>query len=374
MPVIPQVFPETLYFTVTIDGVGFPYATQGRLAHKTNKSRTFSCSFTGKEALEMCRVGAVVEVNWGRGNLRNLIDDKKFIGLIKSLNPSEKGSFVAFDYTTLLAKSQYIYYKAEDYIGQDLYFAAAGACDIDEDRNSWASRLIDVSRLTRGSGIFITEDMNLFGWKTRLEFIDACFNEMKVLVDDARHPANTIRQWQYAIRTGNIMDFFLPDADNTITYPDITLSIDNNNVIDEKIISSIDTSRLINAITVVSKDDETIYAQLEDMGSQEKYGVISYFLQYPSLDRNELEDVAYKILNQYRDPSITYTVSLTNTDNLDLGDIIKIDMPSLPSSAVKSIIEYDITFANTINARYKIGVPQVSISEYIDRLKQPTDR
>ena len=187
--------------------------------------------------------------------------------------------------------------------------------------------------------IFITEDMNLFGWKTRLEFIDACFNEMKVLVDDARHPANTIRQWQYAIRTGNIMDFFLPDADNTITYPDITLSIDNNNVIDEKIISSIDTSRLINAITVVSKDDETIYAQLEDMGSQEKYGVISYFLQYPSLDRNELEDVAYKILNQYRDPSITYTVSLTNTDNLDLGDIIKIDMPSLPSSAVKRMYD-----------------------------------
>ena len=374
MGLIPQVFPENLYFTVVIDGVSFPYATQGRLAHKTNMSRTFSCSFVGKEALEMCRIGAVVEVNWGRGNLTNLIDDSNFIGLIKNVSPSEKGSFVAFDYTTLLAKSQYIYYKAEDYVGQDLYFAAANACDIDNNRNTLANKLIDVSRLISGSGIFITEGMNLFGWKTRKEFIDACFNEMKVLVDDDRHPANTIKQWQYAIRTGNIMDFFLPDADNIITYPDITLSIDNHNIIDEKIISYIDTSRLINAITVVSKDDETISAQLEDNGSQEKYGVISHFLQYPSLDKNELEDVAYKILNQYKDPSITYSVSLTNSDNLNLGDVVKIDMPSLPSSTVKSIIEYDITFGETINARYKIGVPQVSISEYIDRLKAPTDR
>ena len=374
MPLIPQVFPENLYFTVTIDGVSFPYTTQARLTHKTNMSRTFTCSFVGKEALEMCRIGAVVEVNWGRGNLTNLIDDSNFIGFIKSINPSEKGSFIAFDYTTLLAKSQYTYYKAEDYIGQDLYFAAASACDIDDGRNSWASRIIDVSRLISGSGIFITKDMNLFGWKTRKEFIDACFNEMKVLVDDDRHPTNTIRQWQYAIRTGNVMDFFLPDADNTITHPDITLSIDNNNIIDEKIISYIDTSRLINAITVVSKDDETISAQLEDKGSQEKYGVISYFLLYPSLDKNELEDVAYKILNQYKDPSIIYSVSLTNSDNLDLGDVVKIDMPSLPSTTVKSVIEYDITFGETINGRYKIGVPQVNISEYIDRLKTPTDR
>jgi len=365
MPVIPQVFPETLYFTVTVDGVGFPYATQGKLTHKTNKSRVFACSFVGKEALEMCRVGSIVEVNWGRGNLTNLIDDKKFIGVIKDLRPSEKGSFIAFDYTTFLARSQYTYYKLEDYIGQDLYFAAADACDY---------KGIDTSRLIQGSGIFITENMNLFGWKTRKEFIDACFNEMKVLVDDDRHPANTIKQWQYAIRTGKVMDFFLPDVDNTIPYPDITLSIDNNNIIDEKIISHVDISRLINAVTVASKDDETIYAQLEDAGSQDKHGVISYFLQYPSSDKNELEDVAYKLISQYKNPSMAYSVSLTNSDNLDLGSVIKIDMAALPSSTIKTIIEYDIELGNEVKTRYKIGVPQLSISEYIDRLKAPVDR
>ena len=170
------------------------------------------------------------------------------------------------------------------------------------------------------------------------------------------------------------MDFFLPDEDNIITHPSITLSIDNNNIIDEKILSHIDTTHLINAVTIVSKTDETIFAQLEDMGSQNKYGVIGYFLQYSSLDKNKLEDIAYKIISQYKNPSITYSISLTNSDNIELGDIIKIDMAALPSFSTKTVIEYSIDLGNEIKTRYKIGLPQVSVKEFIDRLKTPIDR
>ena len=81
---------------------------------------------------------------------------------------------------------------------------------------------------------------------------------------------------------------------------------------------------------MVSKNDETIYVQLEDAGSQHRHGVIGNFLQYPSTDKNELEDVAYKVLNRFKDPTISYTVSLSNVDNLDLGDLIAIDVTSLP--------------------------------------------
>jgi len=366
MPVVPgPVFPETLYFSITVDGTSFPYATAGFLRAGVNKARNFTCSFFSKEALEMCSIGSIVEVSFGRGNLSNLIDDKKFIGVIKDLEPNEQGSFIAYDFTTYLATSQFVYYKPQDYIGQDLYFAAANACNY---------KGIDVSRLTQGSGIFITEDMDLFGWKTRKEFVDACFNEMKVLVNDDRHPTNTIRQWQYVIRSGKVMDFFITDEDNTITQPSIVLSLDNENIINENIISSLDSTRLINTITVVSSSDETVYIQLEDKGSQYRYGVRSFFLQYPSLDKNILEEVGYKILNKSKYPTTSYSVSITNVDNLDLGDLIEIDMPALSKNTVKPIIEYEIELSEMMAMRCKVGIPELSIKDYIDILKKPTDR
>ena len=366
MPVIAAVFPETLYFNVTIDGKGFPFALHGKMQHGMNGARSFTCTVAGKEALEMCRLGAIVEVNWGRGNLENLIDDKTFTGIIKDLKPkANMSTFTALDYTTFLAESQYVYYKSEDYIGQDLYFAAANECNY---------KGIDVTRLVQGSGLFITKDMDLFGWKTRKEFIDACFNEMKILVSATSHPTNTIRQWQYAIREGKKMDFFLPDPDRTVNFPYITLSEVKGNILDEAIVSNIDTTRIVNAITVASSKDETIYAQIEDFGSQDKYGVIGKFLSYPSTDKNELEGVAYKVLSRFKEPTVSYTVSLNNQDSLDIGDLIEIDVPALPKATIKTVVGYEVSFGDSLTTRYQIGQPKVSIKEYIDLLKEPIDR
>ena len=83
MPIgVASVFPETLFFSVSVDGVAFPYATSGTLRAGVNSSRNFTCTFKGKEALEMCGIGSIVEVSIGRGNLSNLIDDRKFVGII----------------------------------------------------------------------------------------------------------------------------------------------------------------------------------------------------------------------------------------------------------------------------------------------------
>ena len=366
MPIgVASVFPETLFFSVSVDGVAFPYATSGTLRAGVNSSRNFTCTFKGKEALEMCGIGSIVEVSIGRGNLSNLIDDRKFVGIVKDLEPKENGSFTAYDFTSFLAESQFVLYKKEDYIGEDLYFAAADACNY---------KGIDTSRLTAGSGIFITEDMDLFGWKTRKEFIDACFNEMKVLVNDDRHPTNTILQWKYAIRSNKIMDFFLTDENNTITKPSLQLKIESNNIIDEDIVSSIDSTRLVNAITVVSNTDENVYVQLENLGSQDRHGVKGLFLQQPTLDKNILENVAYRVMNRFSEPTVTFSISITDNDNLDLGDIIQLDVPSLPKLVTKPIIEYEIELSDIMMMRCKIGEPQLTIKEFIDILNKPTDR
>jgi hypothetical protein len=368
MPAPPSpVFPETLYFTVSIDDIPFPYALSGKMQHGVNAARSVTLSFAGSDALELCKLGGILKVSWSRGNLSNLVDDKEFIGVIKSIQPKGTVStLTALDYTTFLAESQYIYYKSQDYIGQDLYFAAADACNY---------KGIDVSRLVQGSGIFVTKDMNLFGWKTRKEFMDACFDEMKVLVNDVHHPTNTIRQWQYAIREGKKMDFFLPDPKNvTLDYTYTSLSEANNNLIEEGLVSKIDTTKLINAITVVSSSSETTYAQLEDSHSQSSYGVTGKFIKYKSANKGELEDVAYKVLNRFKEPTISYTVSLANLDNLDLGDNVKIDMPVLPKSVIETVVGYEVSFGETIATRYVIGQPRLTPQEFIDLLKEPTDR
>ena len=367
MPIVVRaLFPETLYFSITIDGVAFPYATEGSIKHTVNGARAFSCGFAGKEALLHCRLGAVVEVSWGRGNLSNLIDDRKFTGIIKDLKPRTGGSFfTAVDYVTFLAESQYVQYKAEDYIGEDLYYAAARACDY---------KGIDTSRLIGGSGILITKDMDLFGWKTRKEFVDACFDEMKIVVNDERHPNNTIRQWNYAIRSGKRMDFFLPDADNTIPQSHITISEESGNLLEEEVVSQIDTTRLINAITVVSSKDEDIYVKLEDSNSQKTYGIIGKFLSHPSTDKNELEKIGYKVLNRFKEPTVSYSVSLANSDNLDIGDLVTIDVPSLPKAVTKTIVAYEVSLGDTLVTRYDVGQPKVSLKEFVDLVKEPTNR
>ena len=358
-------FPETIYFDITIDGVKLNTAVRASMTHAVNGARTFNCTVTNKEAFTLCRLGAEIEVNVGRGNLSNLIDDKKFIGIIKDIKPKQEIlAFTALDYTTFLAESQYVLYKAQDYIGEDLYFAAARACDY---------KGIDTSKLIQGSGIPITADMKLFGWKTRKEFIDACFEEMTVLVNDDRHPANTIKQWQYGIMNGKTMEFFLPDPHNTINFPVLTVSEENNNLLDENIVSQIDTTRIINAITVVGKDENT-YVQLEDSDSQKKYGVIGKFLTYPTTDKNVLYDVAYKVLNRFKEPTVSYSVSLPNADYIDLGHLLSIDVPTLTKAAVLPVVGYDIAIDDKVSTTFQVGQTKVTVKEYIDLLSKPTDR
>lgn len=358
------VFPETVFFDITIDGINLNSTIRASITHAVNGARTFNCTVTNKESFTLCRLGAEVEVNIGRGNLSNLVDDKKFIGIIKDIKPKQDVlAFTALDYTTFLAESQYVLYKAQDYIGEDLYFAAARACDY---------KGIDTSKLVRGSGIPITKDMDLFGWKTRKEFIDACFNEMKVVVNDDRHPTNTIKQWQYAILNGKTMEFFLPDPNNTINFPVLTVSEENNNLLDENIVSQIDTTRIINAITVVGKEQD-VYVQLEDSDSQNKYGG-GNFLTYPTLDKNVLYDVAYRVLNRFKEATISYSVSLPNADYIDLGHLLEIDVPTLTKSAVLPVVGYDISIDDKVSTTFQVGQSKVTVKEYIDLLSKPTDR
>tara|TARA_R100000234_G_scaffold119675_1_gene103285 strand:+ start:2356 stop:3477 length:1122 start_codon:yes stop_codon:yes gene_type:complete len=373
MPIQKGVLPDNLYVNLIIDGKEFNYATTININHEVNNARSLICEFAGNEALEACRLGAIVEFSYHKNSpTKSVFDDAlSFKGVIKSISPSENiSSFVALDYITYLAESEYVFYEAKDYVGEDLYFAAADACNY---------KGIDVSRLVSGSGIFITKDMNLFGWKTRKEFIDACFDEMKVLVDDNQHPRNTINQWYYGIRKNNIMDFFLPDSKLEGAFEYFTISKNNNNITEEGIISSIDTSQMVNAITIVSKSDETIYVQIKDEGSIAKHGIVSRFLSYDSTNESILEDVGYKILSRLNKPSVYYNIVTTDMNDISLGDLIKIDIPSSHAAFYSAentlpLIGYQLSITDRIVVTLKVGDKPIPIKEQLEILSKPTDR
>jgi hypothetical protein len=373
MPVQKGILPDNLYVSLVVDGKDFQYGTNIKIKHEVNNARSLTCEFAGSEALEACRLGAVVEFSFHKNNPnKSTFDDAlSFKGIIKSIAPAEnKSSFTALDYITFLAESEFVYYEPKDYIGEDLYFAAANACDY---------KGIDVSRLVSGSGIFITEDMNLFGWKTRKEFIDACFDEMKILVNDGQHPRNTINQWYYAIRKNNIMDFFLPDPklDNAFEYFEI--SKENNNISQEGIVSQIDTSQMVNALTIVSKEDETIYVQLKDEASIASHGIVSRFLVHNSSNQSILRDVGYRLLNRLSKPSIYYNITTLNMNDISLGDLIKVNIPSVHAAFysgtdILTLIGYEINISDNISTTLKIGDKPITIKQQLDILSKPTDR
>ena len=368
MATVEYVIPDGLYTRLKIDNHIASGVSKILLTHNVNSSRYLTVQFSGEEMAERCHLGAIVEFEYHRGipNATVFKDDKKFIGIIKSIAPTDSSvAFTAFDYTTFLAQSQHVLYKRQDYVGEDLYYAAALAATY---------KGIDTSTLLQGTGIKITEDMDLFGWKTRKEFIDACFNELRYVVNDTAHPTNTVLQWNYAIREGKTMDFYLPDPQSSGAIPAITVSYDNNNIVAEGLVSKIDTSKIVNSITVASSSDETKYVQLEDNDSIQKYGVLSTFISYASTSTSTLSNVAYEVLNRFSKPSYTYNVSLDNADYLDLGDMIALDVPALEKEVIKPVVGYQLEFAEGIKTRYTIGQRELTISEYIDLLSKPTDR
>lgn len=364
MPLVDFVHPDALHIDLRVDNHETIGVSNIKLKHTVNSARTLTVQFADRSMAERCRLGAIVEFSYHRGipNPANFVSDKKFVGIIKSIAPGEVTTgFIAYDFITHLAKSQHVYYKKEDYIGEDLYFAAANAADY---------KGIDTSLLTQGAGIFINGEMDLFGWKTRKEFIDECFNEMKFIVNDSAHPSNTIKQWRYGIRTGKQLEFFLADPESTQVVPAITASLDNNSIVSGALVSRIDTTRLINSITVASSTTETDYTQLEDANSIEQYGVHSHFLSYKTTDKNELHEVAYAILYRFNKPLFVYNLSLDNIDHLDIGDVVAIDVPTLEKDSTHEVIGYDIEFGESITTKVTIGQTKLTIKEYIDLLKK----
>lgn len=353
----PYAPPDTLKIVATIDDIEFPYITSFSLKHTTNGARTLTCAIQEVEGLELCRLGSIITIEFGRGSL---VQGKKFTGIIKVVRPSiGSASITAIDFVSQLANSEYSDYKPQDYVGEDLYFAAASAANY---------KTIDVSRLTRGSGLMVTENMNLWGWQTRKEFIDKCFGEMIEEQTTTQYTNQTFLPWFYAIHEEKYMEFFQPDHARTNAGYSFTISQLDQNITDEGVVAQIDTTRIFNSVTVVSKDDSTLYYTYNDDHSIQTFGVQSRQIEWDSSRKDVLEEVARGIANRFKTPTKSYTITLSDGEWLGLGDIVEITAAGLSSSETLTVIAYDIVAGESLKTSVTLGERQLSISEYLERL------
>ena len=363
MPILTQSNRKNIFdIQITVNGHIIDNWSNLNYVAKVNSARAIAFDAHGHMPQEILQLGAIVEIKAGIGIVTPTTELLYFKGVIKMLGPSfDVVNVTAVDYITHLATSEYIYYKSEDSQGHDLYYLGADAGNYKD---------IDVSGLTAGASIFPdldTVNTNLVGHKTRKQFLDACFEEMNVLKSSTDYPANTYLQWKYAIRSGTKLDFFLPDAANNNAVPIYTFSKEKNNI-HKGIVGSVDTSRIVNSCTFVSSSDETISETYTDSSSVDTYGVSSKLIKYNTTRRDRLEQLAYQFGELHKFPTISYNLQINTLEPLNLGDIIRVKIPTLERDDILPIEEYTLTIGEGIKATYTVGQKRLTTSKLLKLL------
>ena len=340
--------PDTVYVQVKIGEVFAPYVTSIQVKSKVNSSRTVTLKVADDEGLTQFRLGSKVEVDVGIGGNSWI----NFTGQVRMAQPGNPSTIVATDYIHNLRASENIYKRPQDHIFSDLYYAAKDACGITE---------IDTSRLTTGSNITTTPDMPLWGWQTRKKFLDSCVSLMVEPIDDDDHPENTYLPWYYAIHYDNVMDFFQPDHLRGNPSSIVTVSEEKHNMVNESLLSSINTDNLINSCTVVSSDDERTYYTYEDTDSIKKYGEVSKLIKWDSIDRNVLYEVGRRNVERFKKPTASYSVDVIMNEWLPLGSLIKLETGD--RSEVLPIVSSTLSIDNGVKTTYTVGEPRISFAE-----------
>jgi len=342
----------------TIDGN--QYLTISKLLYKAaiNEPRSVTLQISDREALFKSRLGAPLKITIGRGDAIHNLDFEGIVKLIKPGNQSH--SITAMDRVTSLATSEYVNYKDSDIVGQDLYFLIRDAADYQD---------IDVSDTLGGSGIMANSKMGLAGLQQRKDFIDKCMEYMIISFDDDFHENTDFLRYNYAIRSGNKFDIFLPDYKHKAAQPVLKISEDDANITGEGIVAQIDTTRLYNTVTAVSKSNSSLYVTVNNEGSINQYGPNATQITVDTSNKGILENVAYQILQSYSTPTYSYTIMMHNAEWLGLGDLVQLDVPMLEKDIILPVVAYETEIGDSMFTKLTVGEPTLTLKDFVRQLQ-----
>ena len=265
---------------------------------------------------------------------------------------------IAMDYITLLATSGLVEYKDENIIGRDLFVLAAQAMNITE---------IDTTNLLGGCGITATKDMGLAGLQTRKEFIDKCFENMYILVEDSNAYFDKLNvvNYYYAIHMSNKIDIMRVDETNIHTKPSLQVSKTNNTI--ENLSAKVDTTNLVNSYTITSKDDSNVTYKYEDADSISRHGLRSETTSSDITDYPLLVTTAQKFVDRNKEPSFNYSFTIRNADHLTLGELVEVVHPLNKRGIKLPISEYTLSFTNGLISNIVLGRKRLTLIETISK-------
>ncbi len=382
----------------TIDGLELPGIVSLNFKHKVNSARVATLTFSNRESLEMLRIGGILKINFGLsdayGNKTIAYEDgtnmglihtpypNDFYGKIKVIRPSFSSTTVtAMDLVSDLITSTAINIQWRDYGTQDMYYVARDICD---------HAGIDTSLLTESTKYMSTQeggklqaDFNIYGVQTRGSFLNKLFDLMTFNPTDNTllNPTTTARgaymsdplpfiQFYYAIRQDNKMEFFSPNRYDKRTSPVLKVSANEANIVGDGLVGQIDSSTIINSVTVTSSKDETKSITLEDQSSIDKYGVFSKAFGFDSTNKNRMREFAYLVIQNFKMPTNTYKMQLTGAEWVQLGDIVEISSPLLGTKEKYPVIEKEISVSDSVVTRLALGKRSISTKKLLELVQR----
>ena len=343
-----------------IDGVPIASVTNIEYNHTVNAGRIVSIALASLDQIQLARLGAKVVLKVGRNDVtRADSHNLDFMGVVVEAKPSIDVTIITVvDYVTFLQTSEYVDYKTSDIVGQDLYFLAADACDY---------KGIDVSILKKGSGIIATEEMELEGLQTRRQFMDKCFTNMEVFLDNSEHNEVAVARWRYAIKRNTVMDFWLEDpSSKRYEMPVMTISDKSPNLVGDGLVTSIDITQVVNSATYQSTKDSTIYATVTDDDSVRRFGIRGKLYQVEEDEKGKLELLAYQAVTRFKEPTFNYSVTLKDAEHITVGDYIKINNIAYEQEETLPVVKVLHSFTDSIVSKITLGTPELTLKEYIE--------
>lgn len=385
---------------LTVDGKDCSFTISRAVYNRVyNKASTLVLEIVGQHSIDLFHIGAPVSLRAARGvgegaNIRDNppadIRSLHFEGFVRMVRPTDNGGLVTLiDPLSLLSTSQIKDFKKNDYLGMDMYYAAASVIDDLNDTATssgdtlgfydyYGGKWLDTSRLKQGSDLIVTDDLDIFGFQTSKKFIDKLFANMYKTIDASDYLANEYQTnkvyylpWYYNISYGNVVDFYTIDIYNNAPRISLELNEDNQYILKDSMSTQIDTTRQVNSATVVSSVDSLVSARYDDTASQALYGVKAAQYTSSSTEYDFLEDVARKYVERYKSPSNSYTVSTRHQLLLSPGDIVKVRLPTIGVDDVLPVLEVTTVLeGGYAEQKITFGERKLPASELLTQLLQ----
>ena len=277
-----------------------------------------------------------------------------------------KSTITAMDLVSDLATSKIENIQWKDYGSQSMYMVARDICDykgIEIEDLKETMRYSDASDQGK-----LTSKLNIYGYQTRKSFLDKLFELMAFNPNDTTiykssssasttymTEVNPFVEFYYAIRQGKKMEFFAPNKYDQRQTPVLKIGPNEANVVGEGLVGQIDSSSIINSITISSTNDASKVVTMEDGASIEKYGVFAKNFSYEGLDTTAMNETAFTILHKYKEPTNTYKIELVGAEWVQLGDLVEVSSPLLSKTELLPVVEKTVSVTDRVVTNLTVG-------------------